>query len=278
MDCEFIRQTRHILRYEDFQDVQMVILPELSFDEQQRIENLIITPDKENQNIGKSILVYDLNQSIFILSEIETKLKYISNKLNNAVSSNDLQKIDFWEQKSNNYQLLLNELSDFISYLLSIGLKYDWKMFKDSKWFNLIEKFIPSYNLERILFDKHIQKPKGRPKTEIKSLHFFLTDKKYTDLIPEIIQQYRNSKPSDIHYMVFVLYQMNIFSSKIIEDKSSLHRCLVDVFGINTVGKRQGLSRKLNDFLIDKIEPNSITYNFHKQKIKSIIKATGSPA
>lgn len=272
MDCEFISQIRHILKFQDFQDVQLIVLSSLSFEEQKRINDLIITPNKENQNIGKSILVYDINQTLKILDEIELKMKDIQLELNNCIKKTHIFRIEYLEERQNNYHEVLNELSDFISYLLAIALKYDWKLFKDKKWFELMEQYVPTNSLERKLFDKHIQRPKGRPKNQIKSLHYFLNNrKKYFKLIPELHSQYRNSKPSDIHYMVFILYYLNIFSSKVIEDKSSLHRCLVNIFGAKTTGSRQGLDRKLNELIIDENSLKVQKFDFHKQKIKSIL-------
>jgi hypothetical protein len=203
---------------------------------------------------------------------MESKMNAIQKELNDCIQQNNVNRIEYLENKFNNYHGLYYDISDFISYLLSTLLKYDWKIFKDPKWFELIEKFLPPYDIDRKIFEKQVQKPKGRPKTKVKSLHYFLANpKKDFKIIPELRNEYRNMKPGDIHYMVFQLYQMKIFNSKIIDEKSSLHRCLVDIFGINTVGRRQGLDRKLNELIIEKLEPNPNKIEFHKQKMDSIL-------
>lgn len=272
MDCEFIRKVRHMLHYEDFQDIQFAILSSLSFEEQERIEKLITTPDRENRRIGKSILVTDINQSLIIHSEMEIKMKRLQKKINECVQQNDVTRIEYLEEDFRNYHSLYYDVSDFISYLLSMAIKYDWKTFKDPKWYELIEKYLPPYDIDRKVFEKHIHKPKGRPRTEVKSLHYFLTyPKKDFKIIPELRKEYINLKPGDIHYMVFQLYKMKIFNSKVIDDKSSLHRCLVETFGSKTTGSRAGLSRKLNELITEQLEPDRNKFKFHKQKIDSIL-------
>lgn len=272
MDCDFIKQVRHILRHSDFQDIQLVVLPTYCNDELTKIGNLIFSSDKEQINIGKSQLLFDLNKILPEFDETKKEIDSINIKLNKYVKTKNIVYIEILEDELNDYRELINEISNFISELLCLALRFDWTIFKDQKWYNLMIEFVPVYSTERKLFEKHIQKPKGRPRTEKKYLHEFLTDeKKYNDLIPLLISEYWKSKPNEIHYMVYVLYKMEIFNSSIIDNKTSLHKCLQNNFG-KSVGSRQILSKKLDELITLGLEPDTTKYEFHRNKIVSIIK------
>ncbi|MEI7527160.1 MAG: hypothetical protein WCJ95_22610, partial [Mariniphaga sp.] len=193
MYCEFIRQVIHITQYNDFQDIQTIVLPSLRLEEIERIYNLFLS-DKESQRIAKAEIEINLEKALIIYEHLEHEIFEIQDKIEQLVKEKSLSAVEFWEEKRNEIYILLKELKDFISDCFDLELRYYPEIFQKTNRIELMEHFIPVFNDNRKKFEADILKPAGRKKEKKKNLYDYLTDpEKYNYIILSIREQYRNA-------------------------------------------------------------------------------------
>lgn len=223
MYCEYIRQIIHIATYEDFQDIQTVILSDLRFEEIEKIYNLFVSPDKESQRIAKAEIEINLIKALEIYQEQETEIFKIYDKVEQFAKENNVSAVEFWEEKFNELKSLLNELGDFISDCFDLELRYYREIFQEQNRIELMQHFIPVYSKNRIKFETDILHRKGRTPGEEKKLSDYLINPENNyNILPLIVAEYQNKKPTEIYFMVFSLIKLEIFQKDAFENIKNL--------------------------------------------------------